>query len=269
MVVRRPLGGLPEACCPWAIGYVIVRATEEGIALKIVVLGDVHGNLPALEVALREARAEGYDVLCHTGDLVGYAPFPDETVALLKAERIPGVRGNLDENVAAAADGSGSCATEPQLVAFEEKAFAWTVQRTERLTLEYLRNLPFERRLEAGGRRALLVHANPIDMYTGLWEERDEDYFREMGDASEADVIIFGHTHRPYHRIVDGRHFVNAGSVGFPADGDPRTCYAVIQTNGNVEAQYRRFPYNVDHLLKTAAERRFPAEAALFFKREA
>ena len=51
--------------------------------MKIIALGDIHGNLPALEVALRECRAEGYDVLCHTGDLVGFAPFPEETVALL------------------------------------------------------------------------------------------------------------------------------------------------------------------------------------------
>ena len=109
------------------------------------------------------------------------------------------------------------------------------------------------------------MHATPIDAYTPLWEYRDEDFFREMGDAADADIIIFGHTHRPYHRIVDGRHFINAGSVGFPQDDDLRTGYAVIRTNGDVEVQYRRFPYDAARLLKAAETRRFPVAAARFF----
>src|SRR5207245_4241570 len=77
------------------------------LVMKLIVLGDIHGNLPALEVALRESRAEGYDVVCHTGDLVGFAPFPEETVALVRAEKIPGVRGDLDESVSAQAEDFG------------------------------------------------------------------------------------------------------------------------------------------------------------------
>ncbi|HEU4401566.1 MAG TPA: YfcE family phosphodiesterase [Candidatus Polarisedimenticolia bacterium] len=231
---------------------------------KIIVLGDIHGNLPALEVALREARAEGYDLLVHTGDLVGFAPFPDETVERIRAERIQGVRGNLDESVAAGAEEFGVCDTDAARRAFEEKAYEWTLGHTERLTRQHLANLPFELRLTIGGRRGVLVHATPLDAYTCLGEERDEDYFREMGDAGDADILVFGHTHRPYHRIVDGRHFVNAGSVGFSGDGDARACYAVIQANGNVEVQYRRFPYDTDRLLTVAAARRFPLAGSKF-----
>lgn len=229
--------------------------------MKIIVLGDIHGNLPALEVALREARAEGYDVLCHTGDVVGFAPFPNETVALLRSEGIPGVRGNLDDSVTSEADDFGGHAAGREERAFEEAAYAWTLQHTERAARGFLGNLPFEQRLDAGGRRAALVHATPIDLTTCLWESRDEDYFREMGDAAEADIIIFGHTHVPFHRIVDGRHFVNAGSVGYPEDGDPRTGYTVIQTNGNVEVQVRRFPYDTGRVDRAAVARGFPPAA--------
>ena len=234
--------------------------------MKIIVLGDIHGNLPALEVALREARAEGYDILCHTGDLVGFAPYPNETVALLRAEKIPGVRGNLDDSVIAEAEEFGGHAAAREERVFEQEAYAWTLRNTERAARNYLGNLPFEQRMDAGGRRTVLVHATPVDLTTCMWEDRDEEFFREMGDAAEADMIVFGHTHRPYHRIVDGRHFVNAGSVGYPGDGDARTGYTVIQTDGNVEVQYRRYPYDTARLLRAAEARGFTPGAQRVFK---
>jgi len=233
--------------------------------MKMIALGDVHGNLPALEVALRECRAEGYDMLCHTGDLVGFAPFPGETVDLVKSEKIPGVRGNLDECVSAQLEDFGNHGSEGSKRRLEEMAYAWTLEHTGRLTRDNLADLPFEQRMEAGARRTVVVHANPIDSSTCLWEDRDEDYFREMGDAADADIIIFGHTHRPFHRIVDGRHFINAGSVGYADDAPGQTGYVVITVNGNVEVRYRRFPYDVDRLARAAKERRFPAEALRLF----
>lgn len=233
--------------------------------MKLIVLGDIHGNLPALEVALREARAAGYDLICHTGDLVGFAPFPEETVELVRSESIPGVRGHVDELIAGEADSLGD-GGEAGARAFEERAFAWTARRVGRLTRRYLGNLPFELRLEIGGRRATLLHATPVDAFTRLTERTSEEVMRSLGDIADADMIIFGHTHRPFHRVVDGRHFINVGSVGYPRDGDPRTGYTMIRADGNIEVRYERYPYDTDRLLREAASRRFPSEAREVFR---
>ena len=81
--------------------------------MKIIVFGDIHGNLPALEVALREARAEGYDRLLHTGDLAGFAPFPEATIDLIRTAGVTGVRGEVDDRLAAEATMLGSRDANP------------------------------------------------------------------------------------------------------------------------------------------------------------
>jgi len=60
-------------------------------------------------------------------------------------------------------------------------------------------------------------------------------------------VIVFGHTHVPYHRVVDGVHFVNTGSVGRPKDGDPRAGYCALTIDGDgVSVEQIRIPYDVE-----------------------
>jgi putative phosphoesterase len=234
--------------------------------MKLIVLGDIHGNLPALEVALREARAEGADLICHTGDLVGYAPFPAETVTLVRDQRIPGVRGDVEESLATGVDRRAPGTASEAELRFQDDAYAWTVEHLDPLTRNYLADLPFQRTFEDAGRRIVVVHATPLDVATPLWEGRDEDFFREMGEVADADILIFGHTHRPYHRVVDGRHFINAGSVGFPGTEDRRTGYVAIRSNGHIEVQPRRFPYDTRRLLEASAARGFPAGAARIFR---
>jgi predicted phosphodiesterase len=97
----------------------------------------------------------------------------------------------------------------------------------------------------AGSTRVLLVHGSPRKMNEYLFEDRPLSSFERLAASSNADVIVFGHTHKPYVKDVDGVLFVNAGSVGKPKDLDWRACYAVLELDGSPSAAFRRVEYDV------------------------
>ena len=230
--------------------------------MKIIVLGDIHGNLPALEACFQQAEKEGYDWLVHTGDVVGYGPFPDECVHFIHQRNIPGVQGNFDSGVASDADQSGAFEDDPKNRELADETMRWTRQRMDLWTRRWLDGLPFEVRRDAGRTRLAVFHASPVDLSSGLREDLPEPAWKEYGEASNADVIILGHTHRPFHRTFGGRHFINAGSVGLPRDGNPQTGYAVIDIDGNMAVSFRRFPYDIDRAVSAVGERGLPTEIA-------
>ena len=76
-------------------------------------------------------------------------------------------------------------------------------------------------------------------------------------------MICFGHTHKPWHRVVDGIHFVNTGSVGRPKDGDPRGCYVVLDFSGEVPlVAFVRVAYDIERAVQGFADHGLPVEFA-------
>lgn len=205
--------------------------------MKIVLLSDVHANLPALEAVLADVSAdERVDAIYHLGDLVGYAPWPNETVARIRAEGIPGIAGNYDSTTATGYKHCGCRYEDPQQEALSHESYAWTRANVSQETSRWLGTLPFRMDIRPlGGHQAgptlILIHGAPT-LNTLYWtEDRDDAFCARMGEragARRGDVVAFGHTHKPWHREVDGVHFVNTGSVGRPKDGDPRAGYVCL-----------------------------------------
>ncbi len=231
-------------------------------AMKVIALGDIHGNLPALEVCYEEAEREGYDWIVHTGDVVGYGPFPTECVRFLDDRNIAGVRGNFDDGVGSGGDSSGAQDEDPVERDLAEASFRWTRDRVDLWTRRWLSDLPFDVRRHAGRFRMAVYHASPLDLRSRLAEDLPEPSWKEYGEAAGTGIVVIGHTHRPFHVEAGGRHFVNPGSVGRPRDGDPRTGYAVIETGGDVGVAFRRFPYDIDRTVRAIKEKGLPEEIA-------
>jgi predicted phosphodiesterase len=230
--------------------------------VKIVVLGDVHANLPALRRALEEADAEGYDRIVHTGDLVGFGPHPTEVVDLIRSRGIPGVRGNHDEAVAAGEDEPRAPLLDPETTRLAAEALRWTRGRISLSARRGLMDLPFEYRVSDGRSSIALYHANPFDLRTYVPPRAPAPRLQEIASASGAEVTVLSHGHAPFHRDLLAAHVVGAGSVGAPRDGDPRGCYAVIHAGGRVQVVHRRFAYDVEETVRALAAAGLPGALA-------
>jgi putative phosphoesterase len=210
--------------------------------MRLAIFSDIHGNLQALDAVLADIGAQQPDAVYCLGDLVGYGASPNEVTARVRELGCPTVMGNYDDGVGFDRDECGCAYREEAERERGQRSLEWTKARTTAENKAYLRSLHHEIRLEDGGRRILLVHGSPRKMNEYLFEDRPLSSFERLAASSRADLIVFGHTHRPYVKDVDGVRFLNAGSVGKPKDGDWRACYAIVD-EGRVT--FRRLEYDV------------------------
>jgi putative phosphoesterase len=227
--------------------------------VRIAIFSDVHGNLPSLEAVLADIRAQQVDAVYCLGDLVGYGASPDECTERIRTLAIPTVMGNYDDGVGFDRDECGCAYTNPVDQALGDRSLMWTRNHTTTENKAFLRSLKKEIRLEDEGRRVLLVHGSPRRMNEYLFEDRPISSFQRLAAASHADIIVFGHTHKPFAKQVDGVLFVNDGSVGKPKDLDPRARYVVLQ-DGAVE--FRRVAYDVAAAARMIRDTDLPHEFA-------
>lgn len=213
--------------------------------MRIALFSDVHANLPALKAVLDDIAATGVDARYVLGDLVGYAPWPNEVLDGLQAEAIPAVMGNYDEGTGFDLPECGCAYTDPAEKALGDEGFAWTKAYTSEANKAWLRSLAREIRLEADGKRYLLVHGSPRRINEYLYEDKPDATFARIAEDADADVIVCGHTHRPYDKTVGDARFINVGSAGKPKDGDARACWALLDTRTG-ELELRRAAYDLD-----------------------
>jgi putative phosphoesterase len=215
--------------------------------MKIAIFGDIHGNREALRTAYHEAQISKADKIFHLGDVGGYSPFVNEVVDFLIEHGIDGVQGNYDEAVGNNAEHCGCKYEDPVQSEMAELSFEWTKKHASMKSREYMKKLPGELSFTIDGKKVKLFHATPHKNNLYWYEDRPEKFFKEMAEKSDADVLIYGHTHKPYRKDIFGKVFINAGSVGKPKDGDPRACVAVLGiTAAAITSDFVRVPYDVE-----------------------
>lgn len=214
---------------------------------RIAILSDMHGNSAATEAVLTAIDAEQPDEVICLGDLVGYGAHPNDVIDLVRDRDIPTIMGNYDDGVGFDRDDCGCAYKDADERERGQESLMWTRGVVDDERKSYLRSLAPELRRDVNGRRSRFVHGSPRRMNEYLFEDRDEASLGRIAKGADADVLVFGHTHIPWSREINGVLFVNTGSVGKPKDADHRAAWVLmpISEDGHVHVDIRRVIYDV------------------------
>jgi len=216
--------------------------------MRIAVLADIHANLPALRAVLADVDGASAEAIWCAGDLVGYNPWPNEVLEVLRARRVRAIRGNHERAVL-----SGDASWFNELAA---EAVRWTRIHMTPASVGYLKGLEDRTRDTIADGTVAMFHGSPRndDEYVLPWAASEE-----LVGIARADVVILGHTHLPMALAYPAGIVVNPGSVGQPRDGDPRASWGLLDTAGRT-FEVRRVPYDVEACAKEIRRVGLPPE---------
>lgn len=234
------------------------------MGLRVALVGDIHGNITALEAALEEIGRRRPDRIAITGDLVMNGPRPAEVVRRVRELEADGalvIQGNTDIAVADL-DLTASFPWLDEVPAAHVAAARWAHEQLAEDELDFLRTLPAERRLrDEDGTLLLVCHASPGSQTAGLAADLDPALATERVTRTDADVIGCGHTHVAAIHEVGRRLVVNAGSCGYSFDGDPGASWAIVTLDGEDTAgELFRTPYGTQSVSDELSQRGLPGD---------
>jgi putative phosphoesterase len=224
--------------------------------MKFAVIGDIHSNIYALENVLKDIENYKVDFIVSTGDLVGYLPFPNEVIQLIREDKILAIQGNHDRHIASfqkITDAEIDSMSDEMIQSSASAIFtSWRITDENR---NYLKNLPDKITFSCNGFKILVVHGSPRKIDEYLYEEKE--IISEIAETVAEDVIICGHTHIPYFTKIDNKYFINAGSVGKPKHGSAKSTYALVEiANEKVSSEIIEVDYDVQKIVTAINENR-------------
>lgn len=254
--------------------------------MRIALFSDIHANLPALEACFKSIEQQKPDAIYCLGDLVGYNIWPNEVINAVRRRGIPTIAGNYDQGIGLMSDECGCAYKTDAEKNMGKISIGYTNANVLPDERKYLRTLPthikVEFQLNNDKLNLLLVHGSPRKINEYLFEDRDEKSLLRIMEQADADIMCFGHTHKPYHRILPAepaettyyRHAINIGSVGKPKDGNPQGCYVLLTikpesslTNKEaIQVEFIRFDYDVEKAAKAIEASPLPNEYAAMLR---
>jgi diadenosine tetraphosphatase ApaH/serine/threonine PP2A family protein phosphatase len=245
--------------------------------MKMAVLSCIHGNYEALNEVLLDIDHHHAEKIICLGDLVGYGPYPNAVVEMIRSLDIPTVQGCWDEDIV---EGLNSCeCSYPSMLAEKRgrAAHEWTNQNIQPETRSFLATLPLSLRED----NFCFVHGSPHSQHEYLLPDTNAFLALERVLSTGADVLFCGHTHVPYIRSLNNgelkatvrqpadveqtlsfaaplKRIINVGSVGEPRHGRPNATYVLYDTETE-QATLREVPYDYQKTCAAIVEKGLPA----------
>ena len=236
--------------------------------LRLAFLGDIHGNLPALEAVLDDIGKQAPDSVFLLGDLINRCPWTLEVLDVLRQRDWLSVQGNHDLVLA-------QLNTPDSWPQFNDRNrfpnIHWTWEQLRPQDLRYLLHLPHDLLIQIEDAPPLrLFHGLPDNPFAGIVPNADEESVSGQIAVYDEPILICGHTHQPMDRTVTKpstsahngasypgkQRILNPGSVGMPYNGDPRAHYLLldlVQENGKFDwqPQFQRLAYDFERVAST------------------
>ena len=214
--------------------------------MRLAVLSDIHGNLPALEAVLQDLERWNVWGIIVAGDFTG-GPQPVETIRLLRARRTWMIRGNSDDNLLRYGNGLAPPAWH------SSRQFAllrWAHRNIDEDTFGFLQSLPQQRVVQVPGTAAIrVVHGSPRDPYESIFPDREPATLDIALAQVDEPVFVCGHTHIPWKVVRQGRLALNPGAVCGPLNGDVRAQYALLTwQDSHWQVEHRAVEYDLEQI---------------------
>ncbi|MEM2925305.1 MAG: metallophosphoesterase family protein [Methanocellales archaeon] len=213
--------------------------------MKIALIGDIHANLPALEKVLEALDNLKVDRVYCAGDIVGYYPYPNEVIRLLRRRKIKSVMGNHD---CAVVNGDTS-----RFNPYAAKAIEWTRENITAKSFEYLSKLPMQLKV----RKLSIAHGSTRSLNEYIYPETPKWVLGQMLVEVKAEILVLGHTHIPWSCSLKEGLIINPGSVGQPRDGNPNAAFAVFDTKTK-NIIFHRIEYDIHRVIEATMDAGLP-----------
>jgi len=232
---------------------------------KILLLGDIHANYPALKAIEKYIKPDRFDRIINTGDFTVYSTFPNETIQWFRErKKTICIFGNTDRRVLRILNGKNLRKPKKK----EKRVmYFWTSENLLPMNIKYLKSLPEQTGFALSHLRIGVFHGTCDDPDEELFPDAPDARFHKLAKDSACQIHIMGHSHVPYYKVVDGVHFINPGSAGRMFDGDPRASFAILKISSEkIGVEHFRIPYPVQKVVKSLKKNRLPNIYAKMFQ---
>lgn len=240
--------------------------------MRLGIISDVHGNLPAIEEVLKALRRQEVDKIYCLGDIVNQNVWNNEVVELLRENKITVVQGNHDAGIGKGLQKFPFSYSSPETEKMGYEAIRYTLNHITDKNKKVLLSYPDKILLKyqyANEKtlKLLLTHGVPGNVNKRLYRFLPKKYFEQIMNDAGADILLTGNTHSPHHVTIpvqtkDGviyKHAINPGAVGKAGDGDWRASYAIITlakdkdllaSPDSIQVDFYRLNYDLDKAVK-------------------
>ena len=210
--------------------------------MRLAVLADIHGNLHALEAALKHISTQNVDQIVVAGDIVNVMPDSKACWDLVTSLSCPVLRGNHERYLF----DYGTSQADPSWSTDRFQPIKYALNQFSKGDLDVMRRLPMTHRFE----NLLIVHSSPHSDQGNVVAETPDEVLDEMFSGTTEAFLVRGHNHKWLERRWSGRQLISMASLGLPLNGCRDAQYLILEHQGAWQWKRNYVPYDVDAALE-------------------